>query len=372
MTWESERLFYDGEEFYNHVTEVCRSTKHSLDLSVYIWESDRIGKKVADDIWQCHQRGVKVRIVVDGFGSLAWLKSPEARRFFDARILRIYHPLPWTLSDYPLFSHYWWKRWLRINSRTHLKVLISDEYLVLAGSRNANEDGVKWREVCFQTTGGEVASISALFHTTWNLSHDWFGGRALARMAAAKTPGSTLHTNLVFHTRTGRERRRRYQELLNRINSAQERLWIVTPYFHPVRGIRKAIAQRASEGVDVRIILPKKSDVLFSTWINESYCDDLCRAGIKVYRYLPTILHAKLMLGDDWCLIGSSNLNHRSFLKDLEIDVILNSPSSLKVIEQEFLKDQADSELMGSPSQIRWLFFKKLLSGSMYYFRDSF
>ena len=264
------------------------------------------------------------------------------------------------------------ERWLRINSRTHLKVLVADQTLVLGGSRNLNDDGLKWRELCYEVTGGEVSAVQDLFDTTWDLSHDWAGGRALARLAAAKTPGATLHTQLVFHTRTGGERKRRYQELLERIDSTKNRLWIVTPYFHPVAGVRKALSKKARQGVDVRLILPKVSDVLFSTWINESYCDDLLKSGIKVYRYLPAVLHAKGMLGDDWSLVGSSNLNHRSFLRDLEIDVLLKKPATLKHLEQEYLRDMENSEFLESSRQIKFRFLKKMLSRSMYYFRDSF
>ncbi len=372
VSWSSEGLYFDGEEFYDRLVQVLRAAQSSVDINVYIWEPDEIGLRIAQAIWEAHKRGVRVRLVVDGFGALAWIRAPEAQKFFDAKIMRIYHPLPWTLSDLPAFSNYWWRRWLRLNSRTHLKLLVADESIVIGGSRNLNIDGLKWREFCYEVTGGEVAAVQDLFDTTWALSHDLTGGRALARLEAAKTPGATLHTELVFHTRTAGERKRRYQDVVNRIRTVQKRLWIVTPYFHPVSGVRKAMAQKAREGADVRIILPKVSDVWFSSWINESYCDDLLRAGIKVYRYLPRVLHAKGMLGDDWALVGSSNLNHRSFRRDLEIDVLLEEPGSIELLEHEFKRDMKDSEFLESAEQIRCRFLKKMLSRAMYRFRDSF
>lgn len=371
-SWSTERLFFDGEHFFDELSWALRQAKESVDINVYIWEPDSVGLRIANEVWSCHQRGLKVRMVVDGFGALSWIRSREAKKFFDAKIMRIYHPLPWTLSDLPAFSNYWWRRWLRINSRSHLKLLVADQKLVIGGSRNVNEDSRDWREICYEVTGQEVPAVCELFNTTWNLSHDFAGGRALARLAATKTPGSTLHTELVFHTRTSGERKHRYRDLMHRIGATKNRLWIATPYFHPVSGLRKALARKASEGVDVRLILPKVSDVWFSTWINESYCDRLCTAGIKVYRYLPEVLHAKVILGDDWAIVGSSNLNHRSFLRDLEIDVVLNSPASLSALEKELVRDMENSDFLESPQQIRGLFFKKMLSRMMYYFRDSF
>src|SRR3989344_6416821 len=124
------------------------------------------------------------------------------------------------------------------------------------------------------------------------------------------------------------------------IEKCQKRIWMTNAYFVPDNFLLKALVDAADTGVDVRIILPKKSDLRFMTWASATFHENLLKAGIRIFEYVPSILHAKTLIIDDWVLVGSSNMNYRSLLHDLEVDINVASLTAKKTLEQQFLTDQ--------------------------------
>lgn len=99
----------------------------------------------------------------------------------------------------------------------------------------------------------------------------------------------------------------------------------------------------ARSGIDVRILLPRKSDVAMMPWASSTFYYSLLKAGVRIFEYLPSMLHAKSLIIDDWMVIGSSNLNHRSLIHDLEADIHINSKEAKRTLEQQFLEDLKNS-----------------------------
>jgi cardiolipin synthase len=108
----------------------------------------------------------------------------------------------------------------------------------------------------------------------------------------------------------------------------------------------RQLKSAARRGVDVRILLPRHSDVPMMTWASRAFYFDLIQAKVRIYEYLPTMLHAKTILLDDEALVGTSNLNHRSLLHDLEVDVHLENPMNAKDIADRFEKDLEQADAM--------------------------
>ncbi|EKD92201.1 MAG: hypothetical protein ACD_29C00121G0001, partial [uncultured bacterium] len=134
-----------------------------------------------------------------------------------------------------------------------------------------------------------------------------------------------------------------YKNLLRRMRLCQQRIWITNAYFVPDNFLLKSLKEAAKNGVDVRILLPQKTNVAIVEWASSTFYYELLKAGIKIYEYLPSMLHAKSLILDDWMLIGSSNLNHRSLLHDLEADVTLFTEPAKKKVARLFLKDITQS-----------------------------
>jgi cardiolipin synthase len=105
----------------------------------------------------------------------------------------------------------------------------------------------------------------------------------------------------------------------------------------------RALSAAAEAGVDVKILVPATSDVVFIPWVTAAFHDGLLRAGVQIFEYTKTMLHAKTMLVDDWGLVGSSNLNHRSLLHDLEADVVLADEDACRLLQDQFVQDCNDA-----------------------------
>jgi len=139
--------------------------------------------------------------------------------------------------------------------------------------------------------------------------------------------------------RTLRLRRKLYRDLLWRIGAARERIWLTNAYFVPKGRLLRALMAAARRGVDVRLLIPERCDHAVMYWIAASFYGLLLRAGVQIHEYQPAMLHAKTALIDGWATVGSTNLNHRSLMHDLEADVVLALPASLDALATAFRDD---------------------------------
>jgi cardiolipin synthase len=192
-----------------------------------------------------------------------------------------------------------------------------------------------WRDTGVMVEGEDVSVLADSFEEVWIGSLR----RLRRRLKRKRAQSSELVRLNVRH----KQRQANYVDLLVRVVRARRRVWITNAYFVPDGSILRALAIAAQSGVDVRIIVPRFSDVVFMPWVASAFHLGLLRAGVKVFEYQRSILHAKTMLIDEWTLVGSSNLNHRSLLHDLEADVVLADEGACTSLEQQFLHDCDDS-----------------------------
>lgn len=135
------------------------------------------------------------------------------------------------------------------------------------------------------------------------------------------------------------QRRENYLDLLVRIVGARRRILIENAYFVPDGSLLRALRAAAEGGADVRIVVPAVSDIFFIPWVTSAFHVGLLRAGVRIFEYTGGMMHAKTMLIDEWGLVGSSNLNHRSLFHDLEADVVLASEEASRSLEVQFEHD---------------------------------
>ena len=157
-----------------------------------------------------------------------------------------------------------------------------------------------------------------------------------------------LHCEIFRHVRedppirlnyTWHRRRILYKNLLRKISQCKNRIWIMNAYFVPDNFLLKKLKDAAISGLDVRILLPSKSDVVMMPWASSTFYYSLLKSGVRIFEYLPGMLHAKSLILDEWMLVGSSNLNHRSLLHDLEVDINITTPTAKATLVQQFLND---------------------------------
>ena len=359
--WITELISSAGDDFFQRLVDDIDAGQSSIDLESYIVEDDAVGQLVIAALVRADQRGVAVRLLVDGLGAAHWIAGVGRR--FRACPWRVYHPLPWTIlgnyvpSLYALQSRH--SGFNFINRRNHRKVCIIDGSIAWVGSCNLEARHSRlavgeraWRDTAARVTGPQVQHLTAAFNHTWRQS--WrYGDRHLFPAINLRGSNPQLAKDVPVRLNTVRSLRRRlWRDLLLRISRAETRVWITVPYFVPNPDLLRAL-ELAARRADVRLLLPLVNDVPFMPWIAGLYVERLQRAGIRIWAY-PRMVHAKTKIIDDLGLVGSSNLNSRSLVHDLEADVWLSQPTSLAALTSSFLADCATAQLVAPGARLSW------------------
>lgn len=342
LPWGSERLFDNGESYFAALIEDINSAADTINLETYIFDRDQVGNQVASALIDAHRRGVKVKVLMDAVGCY-YTSEFYARLLESSGIeVKIFHPLPWQIHHYhrsPVGGT-WLDKALyffrRINQRDHRKLCLIDSRRLWSGSFNISANhlsqdnkGMGWRDYGLCVTGSVVDEIAHNFDALWQRGSIKLG-RGLFK--------------LYWNNLSNSARVRRNQLLLEHIENASDKIWIVSAYFAPALSVIKALRQARRRGIDVSIIVPGQSDIKLFPILTATYYADLLNAGISVYEYQPAMIHAKAVIIDDLHMIGSTNFNHRSFLHDLELDIQLHKPESKAQLQQWFRDDLANSK----------------------------
>jgi cardiolipin synthase len=354
----SETIFTDGVNYFNSLIQEINEAQRFIELETYIFQNDILGQQIIQALIEAAKRGVKIRILVDGAGSSNW-GGTTAKLLEDAHIeTRIFHPLPWRLSQWgrtsirsPFFLKVMYF-FSKINKRNHRKVCIIDRKTAYIGSFNISkchltkeQGGDGWRDTAVRLKDIDSNYLLDAFDAAWD-SHNL--QERFHNIFQHVNINSPIRLNYTRH-----HRRLLYKNLLRRIARCKHRIWITNAYFVPDNFLLKKLIDRADAGVDVRILLPQKSDVFIMPWASATFYECLLKSGVRIFEYIPSMLHAKTFILDDWVMLGSSNLNYRSLLHDLEIDVVLSSVEAKKTIEQQFLQDLTQSR------EIHWIEWNK-------------
>lgn len=349
-TWTEERLYNQAEDYFDSLVADIDSSVYSVDLESYIFDQDPVGERVFSALVRAHRRGVAVRVMMDGAGTYA------SSGYFGSAMekaglqVKIFHPLPWQVQHYrrSISKGSWPTKMLtffrRINQRDHRKLCIVDGLRLWSGSFNISAThlsraagGEGWRDYGVCVEGPLVQEVRGSFDQLWR------------RQRPRKIRGLFRS---YWQNATTTVRKHRNRLLLKLMNRAENQIWIVSAYFSPSLPVVRALRKAAARGVDVRIIVPKRSDIPFFPLLTSTYYADLLSAGIKIYEYTQGMIHAKAVIIDDLCLIGSTNFNHRSFLHDLELDIQLQCPESKETLHRWFHQDMAISKRVSSGSRL--------------------
>ncbi len=341
--WKSERVFLDGDEYFDHLLKDIDQAQHSITVEMYIFNDDLLGKMVMNHLINAHQRGVKVQIVVDGIGSFGFFDKLNAQFLKHGMVVKMYNPLPFYhpfygkltfLKKFQVFATRMW----RLNKRNHRKIITIDQTIMYTGSFNITAEHTKyhtdvpWKDMGMRVTGDHVKFAVLNFKKIWKLRDYFRFKKQLRGQQAINWRVSPLRLNNTLFMK-----RYFYKNFLQRIKKAEKKIYLMTPYFIPKRRMIRALGKAAKRGVDVRILISFKTDVKFFKWLQYFYYAYLLKKGVKVYQYTDSVLHAKNYIIDDFMTIGSTNLNHRSFMHDLEVDLVIQDVDNRKKVEEHFI-----------------------------------
>ncbi|MEO6155223.1 MAG: cardiolipin synthase [Thermomonas sp.] len=329
-------LLVDGAATYDALIEAIRGAREHVHLEYYIYQPDQSGKALCDALVERARAGIKVRLLLDAVGS-SKTHASFFRELTDAGgELCWFHPMR--------FGRFWERPWL--NMRTHRKIVVIDGCIGFAGGINiTDEENDRLREDAYRdlhlrVEGDAVRELQFVFVEDWAYAtgnHEFLG--ELAKSPPVPRAGSVATQVVTSGPDTDWEAIHRVH--VGAIYAASRRVWLVTPYFVPGEAAMMALTSAAFAGIDVRLIVPKKSDSKLVTHAARSYFDVLLAAGVKVYEYGPRMLHTKALLVDDeLCLIGSANFDSRSFRLNFEICLLFRDSAVAaelaRLIEHEF------------------------------------
>jgi cardiolipin synthase A/B len=337
-------LLRGGDQLFPAMHAAIRQARREVWLATYIFHHDDTSLALADELVAADRRGVRVRVVVDGFGSAASLSRLRERFAGSGVALAVFRPMD-----------RWW-RWFQRGQlrRLHQKLCVVDSEAAFVGGINVIDDRLDMRhglsdeprlDFAVQLSGGLVDQVAQSVRSIWSrawlgrdfddalldyvplrrrvslwLTQLWRGPQRLDEPAARLPPISAA-----FVLRDNLRRRTTIEHAYaDAIRGARHSVDIVCPYFYPGQRIRQALRGAAQRGVRVRLLLQGKLDYRLAGWAAEALYADLLRHRIEIYEYTPAFLHAKVAVVDgEWATVGSSNIDPLSLLVNLEANVVV-------------------------------------------------
>lgn len=318
-----KHVYTEGDDLYRSMLSVIQSARRSISLETYTYADDAVGRRFSRALAERAEAGVRVRLLIDAFGSLGCFprRAEKELRAAGAQIRR--------------FHRWQWRDPLRYNRRDHRKLLVVDRHYAFLGGFNIHEQSSRvhsgpecWRDTHIHFEGALAREAEALFDLFW---YRRWRHQHILRFPAT----DVLASNHNIYTR---QRLRYFVDDI--LESARTRLWVTTPYFVPDQHMQRRLTQAAQRGVDVRMLVPRKSDVQLARWASCAAYAKLLDEGVRIFEYLPRMLHAKIVVADgEWCMVGTSNLDYRSSHHNYELNLISADPALCRELEEHFQRD---------------------------------
>ncbi len=337
-------VYFDGRSAFDAMERAVDAAQTEILVESYIWKDDATGRRALDALGRATARGVAVRALADAVGSLSTKKAywEELRRKgVNVRLFGTFLLQPF---------------------RDHRKILVVDRRVAFTGGMNIADEysggsglgsgsggsGGKahsgWRDTHARVEGSAAWEMATVFSEAWCLA----GGTPLD-LQPLEPPEDAPSRVLVLDSRPGRGHEETASSLAAVVAAARERVWVTNAYFAPRRRAIRALAEAVRRGVDVRLLLPGVSDVPIVRHAGHGWFPPLLAAGVRIFEYQPSILHAKTAVADDYAsVVGSSNLDFRSFHLNAECNFLILDDEIGRTMSKAFERDLESSKEIDS------------------------
>ncbi len=325
-------IFTTGHEKFEALKKDLRNARKSIFLQYYIFSDDATGQEIADILMSKAKEGVEVKVIYDHVGSFS-----AQNRFFKRMNESGVMTHPFFKVTFPHLAN-------RINWRNHRKIVVIDGETGYIGGMNIADryqkgmaEGHAWRDTHFRVKGDIVESLLYSFVVDWNFKNQ------PNTMAYPKTVQMPFRNNVGMQLVTSGPLDN-WDNLalcfLKAISGATRSIYIQTPYFLPTDALQHALEAAALSKIDVRIMIPGKSDSRMLQYASYSYITQCLKAGIKVYLYKPGMLHAKgIIIDDNLVIAGSTNFDYRSFENNFECSLLIYDTDVNERMRNIFFED---------------------------------
>jgi cardiolipin synthase len=363
-------LLTSGYDFFPSLLHDIAQAKQHIHIDIYIFEDDALGQLVSDALIAKAREGVEVRVIYDDVG--CWgVRSRFFEHMREAGIeVEAFLPV-----RFPSFTS-------KANYRNHRKIIVIDGLVgyiggmnialryvqgIKSGKKKEKGANMPWRDTMVRIEGGAVYSLQRTFLIDW-----YFVDRTLLsdrKYYPSPLPISTQHSSLTLLQTVTSSPTSPYPEIMQGyvrlIMSARQYVYIETPYFLPTDAVFFSLKTAAATGVDVRLLVPRKSDAKITEWASRSYLREAVESGIRVSLYEAGFLHSKLMVIDDKVsTCGSTNIDFRSFENNFEANTFFYDTDIAVRMRDLFLADERQSIALSSlPGRIHPGFLARFYEG---------
>jgi cardiolipin synthase len=326
-TTDEVRLLFGGAEFYGELIRCINEAKDHVHIEFFIFRKDARGKQLLDALVAAAQRGVEVRLLLDGVGCLG---TPA----------RFFRPLTAAGGKFAWFrtSRFLRLRWA-FNLRNHRKLQVIDGHIAFVGGMNvgseyAGEDPKvgPWQDIAVSLEGAAASKLQAVFADDWYFAtrEKLLASRYYLRpLVGAKylvqpmpdgpdSPDDPIQMSIVAM-----------------LGAVRDRAWLTAGYFVPQEPLLTALSVAAERGVDVRLLISEKTDHPYLVQVGRSFYEELLRHGVKIYEFDAAFSHAKCaLLDDEWFMVGSANFDVRSMRLNFELNVLIRHREAASRLER--------------------------------------
>jgi cardiolipin synthase len=358
----SARLLEDSNAAIDAMAADIDAARHHVHLTFYIWLPDNNGLKIVEALKRATARGVTCRAMADDLGSSLMIKSAHWKAMREAGV-HVAAALP---IGSPLLRPFRG----RIDLRNHRKIVVIDGWITYCGSQNCADPEFRvkpkyapWVDAMMRFEGPIANQNQHLFASDWMSSVDEDLDELLRQQIRAPQPGIPAQV-------VGTGPTVRYSAMPEVFESlmyaARRELVITTPYYVPDESMQNAICSTAYRGVDTSIVFPARNDSWIVGAASRSYYADLLTAGVKIYEYVGGLLHTKsLTLDGEMTLIGSANMDRRSFELNYENNILFCDPSLTNAMRQRQHEYISRSRLVDPADVAAWPMRRRLWNNTI-------
>jgi cardiolipin synthase len=323
-------LFPENEKAWESMLADCARAEKSIVLEQFIFATDDMGQRLIDICAARAKEGVRVRFLWDAAGSFSFwglgIEEDMRKKGIELRFWKTLIPGYFSVPSI--------RSWFL---RNHRRTLVIDDEVGYTGSICVNDSMKNWRDTNVRLEGRVVSEMSNAFERMWERS---LQGRHTTSRINAHDPQFEYITN---DPTPGK--RHLYKKVIHAIKNSHDYLYITTPYFVPTHKLIRHLKNASERGVDVRIILPEKSDHYPALDLGaRSFFSTLMESGVKIYLYASNIIHSKTIVVDSkWATVGSLNLDSVSLLYNFEANIVTRNPEFAEELKRHFMKDLEDA-----------------------------
>lgn len=351
-------ILNNGENAYPEILRCLRQARHHIHLEYYIIEDGKIFHEIMGILIEKASQGVEVRLIFDDFG------SKDIRKAYKKELRKS------GVEIYPFLKIYFIALANRINFRNHRKIIVIDGFIAFMGGINIsdrydNRPNTKkyWRDTHLKIQGYATYSIQNIFLADWNFCSSQqiepsdayfpeipasFRKEDTIVQIASSGPDSTYPTILYA--------------IITAISSAKSEILITTPYFIPTTSLLNALRIAALSGIDVKIMVPYKSDSTIVNSASESFFEEILDYGIEVYQYQKGFVHSKVTVCDrELAIVGTANMDIRSFDLNFEVNAQIYDKEVAEKLATDFFNDLKDARKINIEAWEQRPFYRKIL-----------